>query len=557
MRKIKLVIVGGVAGGASAAVRARRLSETAEIVVLERGAYVSFANCGLPYHIGGEIAERQQLLLKTPQDFIQRFNIDVRTRHNVLQIDAKKKVLEVKDELTGKIYHESYDQLLLSTGAAPVRPPLPGIELPGVFTLRTLPDMDKILAHIKQHQLTHATVVGGGFIGLEMVEALVNLGIKVTLLELGAQVMSSVDGEMAAVLHQVLRQKGVDVRLRTSLTAIAPLAEAQGHTLQLRLNVGGTLATGMVLLAIGVKPDTKLAQSAGLTLGPRGGIRVDVFMRTSDPCIYAVGDVVETAELVTGKVVQVPLAGPANRQGRIAAQNMLGGNQRYQRSQATAICKVFDHAIASVGLNEKTAQRLHMHYEKVYVHAANHASYYPSSTPISLKLLFSPDTGAILGAQAVGKAGIDKCIDVLAVAQRAGLRVFDLEDLELSYAPPFNSARDVVNQIGMLASNVLSGDTEIFHASDILKINPAQQCLLDIRSANELATIGSYPNALHIPLDELRGRLNELPKGKEILIGCQSGLRGHVAYRLLKQKGFRARNLSGGYKTYQMYLASL
>lgn len=555
MRKIKLVIVGGVAGGASAAVRARRLSETAEIILLERGAYVSFANCGLPYHIGGEIPERQQLLLKTPQDFLQRFNIDVRIEHQVLQIEADKKVVHIRNEQTGEVYHESYDQLLLSTGGNPIRPPLPGVDLPGVFTLRTLPDMDNILAHIHQHRLTHATVVGGGFIGLEMVEALVNLGIRVTLLELGAQVMAPVDAEMAAVLHQVLRQKGVDLRLQSGLAAITQVGDTQD--LQLSLNTGEVLATGMVLLAIGVKPDTQLASSAELALGPHGGILVDPFMRTSDSCIYAVGDVVETAEWVTGNAMSVPLVGPANRQGRIAAENMLGGTHRYQRSQATAICKVFDHAIASVGLNEKTVQRLNMNYEKVYVHAAHHASYYPGSSPVSLKLLFSPDTGDILGAQAVGKAGIDKCIDVLAVAQRAKLKVQDLEDLELCYAPPFNSARDVVNQVGMLANNVINGDTRICHVADILNINPSQQCLLDVRTSNELEMLGRYPEALHIPVDELRSRLNELPKDKEILIGCQSGLRGHVAYRLLKQQGFRARNLSGGYKTYQLSLAEL
>ena len=555
MHKTKIVIVGGVAGGASAAVRARRLSETAEIILLERGAYVSFANCGLPYHIGGEIPDRQQLLLKTPQDFIERFNIDVRVEHQVLQIEADKKSILIRNEQTKEVYQESYDQLLLSTGGNPVRPPLPGVDLPGVFTLRTLPDMDKILAYIHRHQLTHATVVGGGFIGLEMVEALVNLGLRVTLLELGTQVMAPVDAEMAAALHQVLRQEGVDLRLQSGLAAITQISEKQG--LQLSLNNGETLATGMVLLAIGVKPDTQLAKSAQLMLGSHGGIQVDEFMQTSDPYIYAVGDVVETSEWVTGNAMLVPLAGPANRQGRIAAENMLGGTHRYQRSQATAICKVFDHAIASVGLNEKTLQRLKMAYEKVYVHAANHASYYPGSSPVSLKLLFSPSTGDILGAQAVGKAGIDKCIDVLAVAQRANLKVQDLEDLELCYAPPFNSARDVVNQIGMLANNVIKGDTKICHVADILNIDPQRQCLLDIRTSNELETLGQYPAALHIPLDELRSRLTELPKDKEILIGCQSGLRGHVAYRLLMQHGFRARNLSGGYKTYQLSLATL
>ncbi|AUH01996.1 FAD-dependent oxidoreductase [Pectobacteriaceae bacterium CE70] len=554
MSQVKIIIVGGVAGGASAAVRARRLSETAEIILLERGAYVSFANCGLPYHISGEIPERQQLLLKIPQDFTQRFNIDVRIEHQVLNIDAAKRVIQIENKHTGEIYSENYDQLLLSTGASPIIPPLPGITLPGVFTLRTIPDMDNILAHIRQHKVTHATVVGGGFIGLEMMESLVHLGLKVTLLELSSQVMASIDIEMASALHQVIRQKGVDLRLQSGLSAIKQIDDHDG--LQITLSNTEQLTTGMVLLAIGVKPDTQLANSAGLTLAEHGGIQVDEFMRTSDPHIYAVGDVVETAEWVTGNEMLVPLAGPANRQGRIAAENMLGGERRYQRSQGTAICKVFDHAVGSVGLNEKALGRLQMDYQKVYIHTPNHASYYPGSSPISFKLLFNPITGDIFGAQAVGKAGIDKCIDVIAVAQRAHLKVQDLEYLELAYAPPFNSARDVVNQAGMLASNVINGDTKICHVVDIVNIDHQGQCLLDIRTSQELKTIGTYPEALHIPVDELRGRLNELPKDKEILIGCQSGLRGHVAYRLLTQHGFRARNLSGGYKTYSLTLSA-
>lgn len=554
MSQVKIIIVGGVAGGASAAVRARRLSETAEIILLERGTYVSFANCGLPYHISGEIPERQQLLLKTPQDFTQRFNIDVRVEHQVLNIDAAKRVIQIENKHTGEIYSENYDQLLLSTGASPIIPPLPGITLPGVFTLRTIPDMDNILAHIRQHKVTHATVVGGGFIGLEMMESLVHLGLKVTLLELSSQVMASIDIEMASALHQVIRQKGVDLRLQSGLSAIKQIDDHDG--LQITLSNTEQLTTGMVLLAIGVKPDTQLAKSAGLTLAEHGGIQVDEFMQTSDPHIYAVGDVVETAEWVTGNVMLVPLAGPANRQGRIAAENMLGGERRYQRSQGTAICKVFDHAVGSVGLNEKALGRLQMDYQKVYIHTPNHASYYPGSSPISFKLLFNPITGDIFGAQAVGKVGIDKCIDVMAVAQRAHLKVQDLEYLELAYAPPFNSARDVVNQAGMLASNVINGDTKICHVADIVNIDHQRQCLLDIRTSQELETIGTYPEALHIPVDELRCRLNELPKDKEILIGCQSGLRGHVAYRLLMQHGFHARDLSGGYKIYSLTLSA-
>ncbi|ACS87506.1 FAD-dependent oxidoreductase [Musicola paradisiaca] len=544
----KIIIIGGVAGGASAAVRARRLSESAEIILLERGPYVSFANCGLPYHIGGDIPNRQSLLLKTPADFATRFNVEVRIEQEVTAIDAAAQTLSIHNLRDGNIYTESYDRLLLSPGANPVVPPLPGIDLPGIFTLRNITDMDRILDHIQRHTPQHVTVVGGGFIGLEVTEALVQLGLRVTVLELGSQVMPPLDPEMAAPLHQVIRQHGVDLRLDTGLTAIHQESDNQ---LRLSLSDGAEQVTGMVLLSIGVKPDTHLAQTAGLALGARGGIAVNSLMQTSDAHIYAVGDAVETAEWVSGIPALFPLAGPANRQGRLAADNMLGRQHHYLRTQGTAICKVFDHSAGCVGMNEKSLQRLNRAYQKVYVHAADHAGYYPSAETISLKLLFSPDDGAILGAQATGKAGIDKRIDVIAVAQRAGLHVRDLENLELAYAPPFNSARDVVNQAGMLAANILNGDTAICHADRVDALDPATQCLLDIRTTGELGKFGEYPHALHIPLDELRQRLAELPRDKEIIIGCQSGLRGHVAYRMLSQLGFRAKNLSGGFKTWQ------
>ncbi|ATI63322.1 FAD-dependent oxidoreductase [Edwardsiella tarda] len=549
---MKIVIIGGVAGGASAAVRARRLAEEAEIIVLERGRYVSFANCGLPYHIGGVIPQRASLLLKTPEDFRQRFNLDVRVRHEVLAIDVQGKCIEVRDLTSGQVYRESYDRLLLSTGAAPLLPPLPGIESPGVFALRSIDDMDAILAHIASHTVKHATVVGGGFIGLEVTEALRRRGLAVTLLEMGTQVMMPVDGEMAVPLHETLRANAVDLRLQTALQAIMP-CEAGLH---LTLSEGSELVSGMVIMAIGVRPESRLAQAAGLALGASGGIRVDSGMRTSEPDIYAVGDAVEAPPFDAALPPLVPLAGPANRQGRIAADAMLGRASHYRGSQAASVCQIFDLTVASVGLSEKLLRRQQRPYETVFVHGPSHAGYYPHATPISLKLIFDPRNGAILGAQAVGKEGVDKRIDVLSVAQRAGLTVADLEHLELCYAPPYNSARDLVNQAGMLANNVLCGDTAICHVADLEQRDPARQCLLDIRSDEELATFGTYPQARHIPLDELRARLDELPRDKEILIGCQSGLRGHVAYRLLVQQGFRARNLTGGYITYRRVLAA-
>lgn len=550
---MKIVIVGGVAGGASAAARARRLSEDVSIVVFERGSDVSFANCGLPYHIGGNIPLRQSLILKTPEDFKSRFNIDVRTCHEVTSVDPVNKTVTVNNLISGEIHTEVWDRLLLSTGAAPVVPPLPGLQQEGVFTLRNLTDMDAILAWIEQHNVAHTTLVGGGFIGLEVMEALSERGIRVTLLEMGEQVMAPVDPEMASVLHQEIRNHGVDLRLRTALTEV--LRTETGF--RVALSDGGFVQTDMVILAIGVKPENSLATLAVLEVGKRGGICVNACMQTSIPDIYAVGDAVETPDLVFQEPANIPLAGPANRQGRIAADNMLDHHSLYHGSQGTSICKVFSLSIGSVGANEKQLKAHGTRYEKVYVHAADHAGYYPGATMISLKLLFSPDTGKILGAQASGKKGVDKRIDVLAVAQRAGLTVNDLEHLELTYAPPFNSARDVVNQAGMVAANVIKGDTVICHVRDVLQRVPGSYCLLDIRSPAELKQFGEYPDALSIPLDSLRENLEKVPKDKEIFIGCQSGLRGHVAYRILQAHGFRTYNLSGGFITWQAVTESI
>lgn len=558
----RILIVGGVAGGASAAARARRLNEEAEIVVFERGEFVSFANCGLPYHIGGDIPGRDALLLQTPQSFKRRFNVDVRVFHDVIEIDKAGKTLLVRNLQSGEVLREPYDALLLSPGAAPIRPPFPGIDSPGVHTLRNIPDMDRILAALEQDKPRHVTVVGGGFIGLEMMEALHQRKLEVTLLELSEQVMAPVDREMANMLHARIREEGVDLRLRTGLSAIESLdvladtaavtAERRGG-LRLTLSDGTHLDTGLLILAIGVKPETLLAAQAGLELGPRGGIKVDAGMRTSDPFIYAVGDAVEETDFVTGESVLIPLAGPANRQGRIAADNMLGRRETYKKTQGTAICKLFDLAVASTGLNEKRLVQLGLPFEKAYVHPGSHAGYYPGAHPVSLKLLFAPD-GKIYGAQAIGKDGVDKRIDVLAVAQRAGLTVFDLQDLELTYAPPFGSAKDVINMAGFVASNHLKGDTTLCHAAEVQARHP-HQVVLDVRNTPELDKLGRIPGAMHIPLDELRGRLDEVPRDKELLISCQVGLRGHVACRLLSQHGFKVKNLSGGFKTWQMAIA--
>ncbi|EGQ7878705.1 FAD-dependent oxidoreductase [Vibrio cholerae] len=561
----KIVIIGGVAGGASAAARARRLSEDAEIIMFERGPYVSFANCGLPYHIGGDIKERSNLLLQTPESFLARFNVDVRTMNEVLRINRAAKTITVRNLLDQSEYDENYDFLLLSPGAGPVIPPIPGIQNPLTHSLRNIPDMDKIIQTLQMNKPEHATVVGGGFIGLEMMEAFHHLGIKVTLIEMADQVMTPVDREMAGFAHAEIRAKGIDLRLGAALKSVEyrpaatlPSAES-GESLEhkhvegeldLVLSNGDTLTTDILIMAIGVRPETKLAAEAGLQLGELGGIWVNEQMQTSDPAIYAVGDAVEEKDFVTGKQTLVPLAGPANRQGRMAADNMLGRNESYQGTQGTAICKIFDLAVASTGKNEKQLKREGIAYEKVYVHTASHASYYPGAEVVSFKMLFDPQTGKIFGAQAVGKDGIDKRIDVMAVAQRAGMTVEQLQHLELTYAPPFGSAKDVINQAAFVATNLMKGDAKAIHFDEIDNLTN-EQVLLDVRNPMELQNMGYLPGAINIPVDQLRQRMNELPKDKEIVIYCQVGLRGNVAYRQLVNNGFKARNLIGGYRTYK------
>ncbi|PXA73639.1 FAD-dependent oxidoreductase [Vibrio sp. 11986-1-5] len=560
----KIVIIGGVAGGASAAARARRLSEDAEIIMFERGSFVSFSNCGLPYHIGGDIQDRSKLLLQTPESFLARFNVDVRVMNEVIAINRSEKTVTVKNLVDGTEYHESYDFLLLSPGASPIVPPIAGLDNPLTHSLRNIPDMDRIIQTIQMNKPTHATVVGGGFIGLEMMEAFHQLGINTTLIEMADQVMTPVDREMAGFVHHEIRRQGIDLRLGVALQSVEFVATTsiantdageQASTqhlcgqLSLTLSNGESLTTELLIMAIGVRPETTLAQQAGLEIGQLGGIWTNAEMQTSDPFIYAVGDAVEEQDFVTGKPTLVPLAGPANRQGRMAADNMFGRKETYQGTQGTAICKVFDLAVASTGKNEKQLKREGIEYEKVYVHTASHASYYPGAEIVSFKMLFDPNNGKIFGAQAVGKDGIDKRIDVMAVAQRAGMTVEQLQHLELTYAPPYGSAKDVINQAAFVATNLMKGDAKAIHFDQLATLSD-DQIILDVRNPEERQEGYYLQGDINIPVDQLRQRLNELPKDKEIIIYCQVGLRGNVAYRQLVNNGFKARNLIGGYRTY-------
>lgn len=545
---MRILIVGGVAGGASAAARARRLSEEADIVIFERGSHISYANCGLPYHIGGAIADRERLIVQSPDTMRKNFRIDVRARTEVVKIDRPQKQIVTREISTGTLRREPYDFLILSPGAEPVRPPLPGIDSAKILTLRSLEDMDAIMALTGKSPLKRALIVGGGYIGLEMAEALTERGLAVTLVELTHQVMGPVDPEMAAPLHQELLIRGVDLRLGTSVKCF----REQGGTAYADLSTGESLPFDFTILAAGVKPEVTLAAEAGLKTGARGGILVDPGMRTSDPFIFAVGDAVEVKDFITGETSLIPLAGPANRQGRIAADNIFGRPSVYKNTQGTAVCKVFGLTVGMTGASEKNLKRCGIAYEKIYTHAASHASYYPGASPIQLKLLFDPGNGKILGAQAVGPDGVDKRIDVIATALRAGLTVYDLEDLELSYAPPYGSAKDPVNYAGFVAANVLRKDALVSHAEDLSDPKKDRQ-ILDVRMPEEIVT-GMIPGAIHIPLNTLRDRLSGLSKDKEYITYCKVGLRGYLASRILTQNGFRCRYLTGGYDTYRAVL---
>jgi NADPH-dependent 2,4-dienoyl-CoA reductase/sulfur reductase-like enzyme/rhodanese-related sulfurtransferase len=543
---MKLLIVGGVAGGASAAARARRLSEDAHITLFERGPDVSFANCGLPYYLGGEIAERDKLLVTTPQRLRSRLHLDVRVRSSVEAIDRAAKKLRVRDLASGRVYEETYDKLILAPGAAPLRPPLPGIDLPGVFTLRNLQDMDRIKTRLDQG-VKQAVVVGAGFIGLELVENFVRRGIATTVIELQDQVLPPFDREMTTPIAQELARHGVSLLLGQSAEAFAPAAEG----LIVHLKSGARLPAQLVVLGVGVRPENKLAVEAGLHVGPRGGIRVNEHLQTSDPDIYAVGDAIEVQDFVTGEPVQVPLAGPANRQGRLAADHNFGRDVRYRGTQGTAIVRVFERTAALTGPSEKVLKRSNRSYRKVYLHPTHRAGYYPGAEAMILKLLFDPSSGRLLGAQAVGRAGVDKRIDVLAVAIQAGMTVFDLEEMELAYSPQYGSAKDPINMAGFVAAGVLRGDHPQVDIETVLAAD-GRPFLLDVRTPQEYAD-GHIPGAVNIPVDDLRSRLDELPRDRPIAVYCQVGQRGYLATRILLQSGLPAANISGGYKTYQLF----
>jgi NADPH-dependent 2,4-dienoyl-CoA reductase/sulfur reductase-like enzyme/rhodanese-related sulfurtransferase len=540
----RILIVGGVAGGASCATRARRLDETAEIIIFDKGPHVSFANCGLPYFVGNVIREESSLIVATPEAFRKRFDIEVRVLSEVLAIDRERSEILVKDLSSGRTYREAYDALALSPGAAPVRPPLPGIDLPGIFTLRSIPDSRKINDWIEQKKARSAVVVGGGFIGLEMAENLVQRSLRVTVLEMLGQVLPPLDAEMAEPLQRRLTERGVTLAFGDG---VAAFERGSDERIIVRTAKGATHEADIVVLAIGVRPETDLAKNAGLQIGSRGGIRVDPQMRTSDPKIWAVGDAVEVTDYVTGQPALIPLAGPANRQGRVAADVICGRNSVFRGVQGTAICSVFGLAAAITGASEKSLKRAGINdYEVIYLHPGQHAAYFPGASPIHLKVLFRRSDGRLLGAQACGEQGVDKRIDVIStVIQKQGT-VFDLEEAELCYAPQFGAAKDPINMAGMIGANILRGDVQNAPWSTLCS-NGA--LLVDVREPDKFES-GHIPGARNIPLPELRSRLNELPTSHEIRLYCGVGQRAYYASRLLKQRGFRVRNLSGGYKTY-------
>jgi len=543
----KILIIGGVAGGATAAARLRRLDEHVEIIMFERGEHISFANCGLPYHIGGAIVDREDLLLQTPNSFRQRFNVDVRVHSEVLSIDRKTKTVSIKNNITSETYNESYDKLVLSPGGVPITPLIEGVNSERIFTLRNVVDTDRIKGFINKNRPQSAAVIGGGFIGIEMAENLKDAGLDVSIIELSDQVIVPIDIDMACSVHRYLRQNSVSLYLNNGLQKITE----QNGRLTLELS-NGSLETDMVILAIGVKPESQLAKDAELELNGRGGIIVDKHMRTSDPDIYAVGDAVEVTDFVTGQPVMIPLASPANKQARIAADNICGIPSEYAGTQGSAVIKLFDMTVAATGVNEKTAKRLGMDYDKVFVWHTGHASYYPGTKPMSLKVIFEKESGKILGGQITGFDGVDKRCDVLAVAIRAGMTAADLTRLELCYAPPYSSAKDPVNMAGYVIENLLIGKVKNFHWHDVDNLpRDGSVTLLDVRNLQEV-TQGKIDGFINIPLDLLRERMGELDKTKPVYAHCHSGMRSYVAARILTQNGFDVYNLSGGYRLYNI-----
>ena len=547
------LIIGGVAGGATVAARLRRMDEKANIILLERGKYVSYANCGLPYYIGDTINNREKLFVQTAKGFTDRFRIDIRTEQEVTAIRPDKKEVEIKNLSTGETYTETYDKLVLSPGAEPLRPSIEGIGSKKIFTLRNVPDTDTIKNYVNTENPKRAIVVGGGFIGLEMAENLHDLGIQVDVVEMANQVMAPLDFSMAAIVHRQLTDKGVGLHLEDGVSRF----EEKDGGVTVHLRSGKQIATDMVLLSIGVRPETKLAKDAGLAIGERGGITVNDYMQTSDANIYALGDAVEVRHLVTGQPALIPLAGPANKQGRIVADNIVFGNKKkYPGSIGTSIAKVFDLTVAAAGANAKLLQRNNIPYISSYTHGASHAGYYPGAVPLSIKILFAPENGKLLGAQIVGFNGVDKRIEMLAQVIQRGGTVHDLAELEHAYAPPYSSAKDPVNMAGFVAENILNKKSRIIQWRELAEL-PADTIRIDVRTHYEYK-LGTIPGFINIPVDELREHLDELPKEKPIVVTCAVGLRGYLAYRILVQNGFKhVRNLSGGYKTWSVATAPI
>lgn len=534
----KVLIIGGVAGGASTAARLRRLDESAEIIMFERGSYISYANCGLPYHIGDVIKERGSLLLQTPEAMSAKYNVDVRIESEVISIDKENKLVEVKKTKTGETYKESYDTLVISTGSSPIKPPIDGINSPGIFTLWTIPDTDEIKKYISEKKPKKAAVIGGGFIGLEMAENLHEAGLEVTVVEMLDQVMAPVDYEMAQLVQNNMDMNGVILSLGDGVSKF----KSEGASTTITLNSGKTISADLVILSIGVRPNSELAKNAGLKLNQRGGVVVDKYLRTSDPNIYAVGDVIEVEEFIGKDKAMVPLAGPANKQGRICANNICGANEEYQGTQGTSVAKVFDLTVASTGANEKTLKRWGKEEGKDYLKAIisqkSHAGYYPGSSELILKLIFSLDGKKIFGAQIVGEDGADKRIDTIATAIRLNASIYDLKELELAYAPPYSSAKDPVNMLGFVAENIIKGKISFSKWDDIDPEKPSKYTLLDIREDVELL-VYTMPNAKHIPLGQLRSRLSELNKDDDIIVFCAVGIRSYNAARTLMENGFK------------------
>ena len=547
------LIIGGVAGGATVAARLRRMDEKANIILFERGKYVSYANCGLPYYIGDTINNREKLFVQTAKGFTDRFRIDIRTEQEVTAIRPDKKEVEIKNLSTGETYTETYDKLVLSPGAEPLRPGIEGIGSKKIFTLRNVPDTDTIKNYVNTENPKRAIVVGVGFIGLEMAENLYDLGIQVDVVEMANQVMAPLDFSMAAIVHRQLTDKGVGLHLEDGVSRF----EEKDGGVTVHLRSGKQIATDMVLLSIGVRPETKLAKDAGLAIGERGGIAVNDYMQTSDADIYALGDAVEVRHLVTGQPALIPLAGPANKQGRIVADNIVFGNKKkYPGSIGTSIAKVFDLTVAAAGANAKLLQQNNIPYISSYTHGASHAGYYPGAVPLSIKILFAPENGKLLGAQIVGFNGVDKRIEMLAQVIQRGGTVHDLAELEHAYAPPYSSAKDPVNMAGFVAENILNKKSRIIQWRELAEL-PADTIRIDVRTHDEYK-LGTIPGFINIPVDELREHLDELPKEKPIVVTCAVGLRGYLAYRILVQNGFKhVRNLSGGYKTWSVATAPI